>query len=260
MGRLHLFEFNDQPWLPTLLRDALTGYLETISRKMGMHEPMVPVLQDLLARTGATRIIDLCSGATGPLLDIRPALPDAVEIVFTDKYPNVTAFTRASAQPGIRAHLESVDATAVPAELSGLRTVFNALHHFRPEAARAILADAARQGAPIAVFELSERTIANVLTAPLIMLFVWIFMPAVKPHRWTRLLFTYLIPIIPLLIFWDGLVSHLRAYSLDELDELTRGLDDDGYTWHRERLPVLDGKAHITVLTGVPAQDPQPRP
>ena len=48
MPRLHLFEFNDQPWLPARLRDATTGYIETISRKMGFHKQMAPVIADAL--------------------------------------------------------------------------------------------------------------------------------------------------------------------------------------------------------------------
>lgn len=30
--RLHLFEFNDQPWLPTVFRNALTAYLNVAYR------------------------------------------------------------------------------------------------------------------------------------------------------------------------------------------------------------------------------------
>ena len=55
MARMHLFEFNDQPWLPDVLRDAETGYLETISRRFKMHEPMTEVIADVLERSGEDR-------------------------------------------------------------------------------------------------------------------------------------------------------------------------------------------------------------
>jgi len=38
---------------------------------------------------------------------------------------------------------------------------------------------------------------------------------------WVQILFTYVVPILPLLIFWDGLVSQLRTYSVQELEEFT---------------------------------------
>ena len=37
-------------------------------------------------------------------------------------------------------------------------------------------------------------------------------------------------PLLPLCIFWDGLVSCLRTYRVDELRALVDGLDD-GYRW-----------------------------
>lgn len=254
MGRLHLFEFNDQAWLPDLLRDGETGYLEAISRKMGVHRYMAPTLREALERSGQRQIIDLCSGAAGPVGELLPLLPQETRVLLTDKYPNARAFAQAEQQEGIQAHPTPVDATSVPAPLRGLRTLFNALHHFQPAQARAILADAVKQQAPIVVFELSERSAANVLTAPLIPLFVWLFMPMVRPLRLGYLLLTYVLPLLPWLIAWDGLVSHLRAYSVQELEALTRGLDDQGYTWSTQRIPAMGGKAHITALTGMPAQ------
>lgn len=251
MGRLHLFEFNDQSWLPDVLRDAETGYLEAISRKFKIHEHIAPVVQDALARSGAEQVVDLCSGGVGPLLEIRARLDREVPFHLTDKFPNETAFKAIDA-PGVTAVLEPVDAMDVPARLTGLRTIFNALHHFRPQHARAILADAWEKDAPIVVVELSDRTAANILTAPLIVLFVLLFMPTVRPMRWQYLVLTYLIPVIPWLIFWDGLVSHLRVYSTDELGALVAPLDKPGYTWEIKRVPAGPG-IHLTCLTGLPA-------
>ncbi len=39
----------------------------------------------------------------------------------------------------------SIDALDVPAERPGLRTLFNAFHHLRPEQARAVLASAVEE-------------------------------------------------------------------------------------------------------------------
>lgn len=250
MPRLHLFEFNDQPWLPTILRDALTGYLESLSRKLGFHKPMVPVVEAALKRSGAGRIVDLCSGGGGPILEIRERLAEPVPLVLTDKFPNQEVFESAAGE-GVSAHLESVDATDVPAELTGMRTIINALHHFRPPMARSILADAADRNEAIVMIELTERKAQTILTSPLIILFTLFLMPAVRPMRWQYLLFTYLIPIVPLLVFWDGLVSHLRAYTIPELVAMTDGLGDAEYRWHAERIPVGSG-AYATVLTGMP--------
>lgn len=252
MPRFHLFEFNDQPWLPTILRDGLTGYLETLSRKAGFHEAMAPVVDDALRRSGAERIVDLCSGGGGPILKIRARLSRTVPLTLTDKFPNEGVF-QAAVGDGVSAHMDSVDATAVPDDLSGMRTIINALHHFRPDLARRILADAATSGEPIVVLEMVDRRALTILTAPFIVPTVLFLMPFVRPMRWQYLLFTYLIPLIPLLVFWDGLVSHIRGYTTDELMDLTAELGGREYSWHAERIPVSMG-AFATVLVGMPAE------
>src|SRR2546422_6427005 len=48
---------------------------------------------------------------------------------------------------------EPVDATQVPGDLHGFRTIFTAFHHFRPAQARAVVADAVAKGEGIGVFE-----------------------------------------------------------------------------------------------------------
>ena len=55
--------------------------------------------------------------------------------------------------------------------------------------------------------------------------------PFIRPFRWSRLIWTYLIPLNPIVLFLDGIVSCLRAYSPLELSELTRELSASGYIW-----------------------------
>ena len=145
---------------------------------------------------------------------------------------------------------EPVDARAVPASLTGLRTIFNGFHHLRPEDARSVLHAAAAARQPIAIFEISERsprTIPVVLTP----LMVWLVTPFMRPFLWRRLLWTYLIPLVPFTCFWDGIVSQLRAYTLDELRGLSAG--SAPMHWHIGQVPFAGGRGRLTYLIGVPA-------
>jgi hypothetical protein len=50
--------------------------------------------------------------------------------------------------------------------------------------------------------------------------------------KWDRLALTYPIPVIPLFGFWDGLVSVLRTYSVQEMRGMVTTLRDcDSYEW-----------------------------
>ena len=53
LPRFHLFEFEDQPWLPDIVRNLATDYLCFIQSVSGLHRPIVSVLADALRATGA---------------------------------------------------------------------------------------------------------------------------------------------------------------------------------------------------------------
>ncbi len=66
------------------------------------------------------------------------------------------------------------------------------------------------------------------------------------------MVWTYLIPVVPLVSFFDGLVSCLRTYSVQELRELSEGLDAKDYQWEIGERKSTAGPIPITYLIGVP--------
>ena len=257
MKRLHLIEIHDQDWCPHTVRDAETDYLQFVIAKTKPYTAMVPILATALQRTGARQILDLCSGAAGPWLWLQPVLAEwglNVSVCLTDKYPNVGAVGQLSglADQPIRYHPQPVDATRVPEELTGFRTMFSAFHHFRPEEARAVLADVMRKRQGIGVFEGTHNSVLGWLVMLLVPLMVLLMTPFIRPFRWSRLLWTYLIPVMPLLGLFDGLVSSLRTYSVPELRELTEGLGAENYEWEIGEVKSMAGPIPISYLIGVP--------
>ena len=256
--RFHLFELEDFSWFPNIIRDLATDYLQFMETKMGLQRPVVPVLADALRASGSDTVVDLCAGGGGPVVALQQELAHAgvqARFILTDKYPNLQAFERlAREHEGIEGYPRPVDATVVPSELKGFRTVFNAFHHFKPADARCVLHSAVSARQPIGVFEIPERTIpivmATMLFVPILVLAVT---PFIRPFRWERLLFTYLIPLVPLTCFWDGFVSQLRAYTPDELRALGASLGEVGYDWKSGKVSVADSRPpHVTYLVGIP--------
>jgi len=139
LPRLQLFELEDLPWFPPAIRDLATAICEALA---------------------ADQI--------------------SVQFTLTDKYPNIPAFERLSSRnpAGIRYIAAPVDATDVPENVTGLRTMFNAFHHFAPEPARLVLQNAVQARQPVGIFEIPERNV---------------------------------IPLIPLTCWWDGLVFACRV-------------------------------------------------
>jgi len=72
----------------------------------------------------------------------------------------------------------------------------------------------------------------------LVPLNVLAMMPFARPFRWGAVVFIYLIPVLPLIVFWDGLVSMVRIYSPEAMRVLTQDLHAPDYCWDIGRLRV----------------------
>lgn len=260
MPRLPLPEIQDYAFCPPLFRDAVTALMRFAIDRLAIYDPVIPLVRHLLAHSPAHRIIDLCSGGAGPWGRLGQKLAEAVgapvPIVLTDKYPNLPAFAalQAEAPSLIQPRSQPVDATAVPAELVGVRTLFSSFHHFSPPQARQILNDAVASRAPIGIFEFTERSLLaclGMLGAPLVALLV---IPLLPPRSFARLLSCVPLPILPLLATWDGFASNLRSYSQDELRALASDVATDDYQFQVGRL-TAPLRLPVTYLIGYPAAD-----
>lgn len=257
MKRMQLVELEDLPWFPAILRDGGTAYLELAVRASGHAKVLVPTIEKALAATGATRIVDLCSGGGGPVrivADELAARGRPVSVQLSDKFPNPEAYAHAAkgSEGRISGIATPVDATAVPADLAGFRTVFNAFHHFPPDLARRILEDAVRARQPIGIFEVVSREplpLIGMLLAPLL---VTLSMPFWRPFRWPWVVWTWLIPLMQPFVVWDGVVSWLRIYSPDELRELVAGIEAPDWEWDIGTIPLGQAPANATYLVGRP--------
>ena len=266
MKRLSLFEFEDLAWLPRVWRDQITELLHYQIASRGIYRAIVPLIVETLETAGSARIVDLGSGSGGDIAALQRAIAEArgaeVPVLLSDKFPNLEAFKRIErATAGRVGYIAApVDATRVPDGVTGLRTMFTAFHHLPPALAAKILGDAMGSPAPILIAEFTERTLFNVVRAALLGPFIALFDSAfIRPFGWRRLLWTYLLPVTPLLYTWDAVASHIRTYSLAELDELTAAATDKAYSWRAGQLPIeetgghlLKAGGHLTYLIGTP--------
>jgi hypothetical protein len=259
MRRVQLIEIHDQAWFPAFLRDAVTDDLQIL---LGIGKPygdILPELREGIERSGTDRVVDLCSGGGGPWPWLTEELKRRgvqVSVELSDKFPNEAARARArndSEQLHYRA--EPVDAARVPSGLGGFRTLFTSFHHFPPEQAREILRDAAAKGRGIGVFEVPGRRPLTLLLLPLVVVGDILVVPFLRPRPLARMVWRWLIPIVPLVLLFDGIVSCLRAYSPSELRELTKGLGDSGYCWKSGCVKRAFWRLPITFLVGYPEKD-----
>lgn len=227
MKRRNAFEWEDQPWFPAFLRRYMTDFLRFVLERGNLYEPITSVLIEGLRQTNSDTIVDLCSGAGGAVVSVQNNLKKAtgknVPFVLTDLFPNIDAYKllQKQTQNNIRFNEEPVDATRVPPALAGFRTLFSGFHHFDKNKAVQLLQNAVDANEGIAVFDGGSRSIEFII---LILLFhpiaFFLFTPFIKPFSLRRLLFTYLLPVVPFCTIWDGIASVLRLYMPDEMLQL----------------------------------------
>ncbi len=236
MKRIQLFELADQPWWPQPMRQALMEYLSYISARHDLYASMLEPLASALRKSDSQRILDLCSGNGGPWPTLLPRLSTMVpleQVVLSDRFPPPQHPIPAELLGQLSYLSQPVDALQVGKQHHGFRTIWNAFHHFNEQQGVAILHDAVSRGEGIAVFEGVERSpkciLQMALLVPLLMLSDTL---QLRPLRITQLIFTYLLPLLPLTTAFDGVVSCLRSYSSDELRSLATRADPQGlYRW-----------------------------
>ncbi|NJQ98316.1 MAG: hypothetical protein HC784_13390 [Hydrococcus sp. CSU_1_8] len=137
MKRIQLFEFEDLDWFPSQFRQIITDFLQYQLVIWNIYSAIVPKIKEVMQKTGYDRIVDLCSGSGGELLQIQENLSKQesypISALLTDKYPNVEAFKRISevSKGQIDYISEPVDATNVPENLTGFRTIIRLFTIFR---------------------------------------------------------------------------------------------------------------------------------
>lgn len=238
MKRIHALEWEDLTWFPSSWRDFGTDYLRFISSKFNIYKPIIPFISKGMERSGKNEWVDCASGGGGGLVNLAEDLKKektGLKIILTDFYPNQKSFERTKAEiPEVFEYeVTSVDAMNLPPHLHRkFRTMFASFHHFRPNDARKILQNAVDSGSNIAIFEPVGKSVSSWLSMLFVPLNVLILAPFIRPVRWLVLPFIYLIPIIPLYIWWDGIASILRTYSAKELQSLVDSLKNgENYDW-----------------------------
>ncbi|MES2646827.1 MAG: class I SAM-dependent methyltransferase [Bacteroidota bacterium] len=253
-----LFEFEDLSWFPNIIRESMTDYLRYVITLLNYYEPITPILKEGLAKTGATQIIDLCSGGGGAIEQIKNNLQLTgsynLQIVLTDKFPNINAYQLLyeKTNGSISFETNTVDAANVPAELQGFRTIFSGFHHFDISSAKAVLNNAVNANSGIAIFDGGDKNVFVTILITLLQPFAFFFLtPFFKPFKFSRLIFTYLVPLIPICTMWDGVVSMIRLYRPVELLAIARQVEDEKYYWKTGKVKNKLGMS-VAYLIGYP--------
>ncbi|CAL2107012.1 conserved hypothetical protein [Tenacibaculum sp. 190524A02b] len=267
MKRVQLFEFEDFSWLPKFIRASITNLLALLLKKLKTQEIITSILQDIQTKHSFNQIVDLGAGSGGVMLDVveeynkNRKLP--IKLLLTDLFPNPKIINQINNSTPEYIYYSSAPTNATNFETvpEGLKTMMNSFHHMSPENAKKILKTAQLNKQPILIYEMGINNIPLVfwwLFLPisiLIMCIMVFFMtPFVKNITFKQVIFTYLIPVIPLIYAWDGQASLVRMYTFKDIEThlLANLPKDNSYTWKIDTAKNSEGKTQGYYILGLP--------
>ena len=266
MKRVQLFEFEDFRWFPAWLRACMTNLIIVLLKMLGVPKVLASSIAKILKEYKIDTIVDLGSGSGGAMPEVLEILHKDFKLpksklILTDLYPNSDTIQKFKSNNHINYLETSVDATNIASAPAGLKTMVNSFHHMPPKAAKQILKSAQESNQPILIYEMAENKMPLLLwwillpiSLPILMVMSLFMTPLVKPLKWQQLVFTYLVPIIPIFYAWDGQASMPRLYALKDYDELLDGLQSDDYHWEKGLAKKENGKTLGTYCLGVPVK------
>ena len=119
-----------------------------------------------------------------------------------------------------------------PTHNRGTYTFINSFHQLDDKKAKYYLTQIADNGNSVAVLEGNNDSLWQVVGMTIFVpLSVILSAPFVQPFRITRLIFTYLIPILPIITMLDGFLALFKLYNPNDLNELISTIPVKNYVW-----------------------------
>lgn len=207
MKRKQVFQFSNQKWYPSFLKRDMYEFMTWFVGKVNAAKPFLPVLEEVIGHTQTKTIINIDSKIGAGIETVLPLLPVGTDVI-------------------------NIELDKFTTNKKGTYTFINSFHQLVEKRAKYYLSQIAESGNSIAVLEGNNDSLWQVVGMTIFVpLTVILSAPFVQPFRFTRLIFTYLIPILPLITMLDGFLALFMLYNPADLDELVSTIPVKNYTW-----------------------------
>ena len=229
MKRKQITQIINVGWFPNILKTLVAEFLSWFVVKVNATKPFVPVIEDVLDKTNHKKLIYIEFGIGAGIETVKPFLKDGVIV-------------------------DSIPISNFDTSEKGVYLFVNSFHQLNSRKAKNILQNIVDSGNPVVVVEGNNDSLWQIVGmtvfVPLTVLLTALF---VKPFRFSRIIFTYLIPILPIIIVIDGCIALLKLYSPTDLLKLTASLERNNYDWKAGKNDNGRG-GKIMYLTGIKLQ------
>lgn len=210
MKRKQVPQFTNANWFPGFLKQSIYEFMTWFVNKVNAAKPFMPIIEEGLQHADKIIVIDKKCGAGFETVD--GLLDENIERVY------ISADNFKTAQ-------------------EGLYLSINSFHQFSVNEAKNMLTQISNKKQPVVIVEGNNDSLWQVFGMTVIVpITVLLTAPFVKPFRFERIIFTYLIPVLPFVTFFDGFMALFKLYAPKDLDELTASIHTEGYYWRTGKL------------------------
>ncbi|MCQ8129164.1 hypothetical protein [Methylomonas rivi] len=232
---MRLFEFGDLDGVSNLYHIYLREYLVFFYKVFGYYKLWVPSFSNFIKRVGKNKYLECCSGAGEPLTLIDSQLDKnevgLVNYLLSDIRPNPDVVNKFNQNQLSRfRYIENpVDVTQDLDKFDCPKIFINSFHHFSKKQVEKILINNFKNKNEIVVLEYVSNSLLGYLSMTVGPLVVFLTLPFLVKLRHLPImaLFTYVFPLFPLMMLWDGIVSCLHEHSVEDLKQIVNKLGLD---------------------------------
>jgi hypothetical protein len=254
LSRYHAFEFNDQSWYPQVLRNGFNDVVEFVHRFMTPYQRASTIIAPWAHKIGTQEIVDFASASAHHLKNIiktgHQSHLNLPQFIASDLYPAVNYWHQVQSTTDDKSFQyinTPIDMLAPPSGLPRTWSIFTAFHHLSPDQARQFLKTFTENADGLCIGEYLQRDLYSffMIFAAIPTWFIAPFM-ADRPSV-GKFVLTFIIPIIPLQNLWDGLVSVLRTYTVDEIRTMLPADVRDQFMIEQHKIPYGFGPMYSTI-------------
>ena len=191
-----------------------------------------------MALANKKEVLEVCSGGGGPIDTILTSAKKEKNgllpiITLSDLNPDFHAFQKIqNKHPDHIKYINTpVDATETDGLNAELISLCSSFHHLPPALAKKVLNNAYKNSNGIFIREVLSRNPLNALSSLFNLLPLMLAPFFAGRISFFKILISTIIPIIPLMIIFDGIVSVFRTYTTDEIFQLMPNEMQKNWHW-----------------------------
>lgn len=240
MIRLQIPQITTSSHAPSWFKNLVDEFLDHIVSLVNANRPFLPLIEEA-HRNGAKSIYIFAPevGGSAALLvtDIQERFPDLKIIILKDGLSSARKSHLASLN---NSALQSLPTQSMqdPIEPSALVLSINHAHRLSDADFVIHVCELQSKFGHFIIGEGNNKSIRQVIGMTIIVPLVILLMtPMIRPLRLSRFIFTYMIPVAPLAIVWDGVAALFRIRSPKLLNSLSSQFDKDHWQYSSGKLP-----------------------